>query len=146
MADKINDLTAASAITESQQLEADTSGTTAEKLTIAQVRKYIINRIIVTDATTARTLALTDVGKYIRFTSGSAIALTVPANATIAFTAGDEIEIQQIGAGVITVTAAGGVTLKSLSSYITSAGAGAYLRLKYVGSDTWDLIGDLTSA
>ena len=146
MADKINDLTAASAITESQQIEADTSGSTAEKLTVAQIRKYILNKIIVSTASTARSFALSDVSKYVRFTAGTAIVATIPANATVALTAGDEIEIQQSGAGQITITPAGGVTVSALDGNLVSAGTGALVRIKYIAADVWDVMGDLVNA
>jgi len=146
MADKINDLTAASAITESQQIEADTSGSTAEKLTIAQLRKYILNKIIVSTASTARSFALSDVSKYVRFTAGTAITATIPANATTAFTAGDEIEIQQSGVGQITITPADGVTVSALDGNLVSAGTGALIRIKYIAADVWDVMGDLVNA
>ena len=81
-----------------------------------------------------------------RFTAGTAIVATIPANATVAFTAGDEIEIQQSGAGQITITPAGGVTVSALDGNLVSAGTGALVRIKYIAADVWDVMGDLVNA
>jgi hypothetical protein len=93
---------------------------------------------------TTYTLVLTDQGKVIECNNGSAITLTVPTNASVAFPTGTVIEVYQQGAGQITVAAAGGVTLR--------APGGAKTRVQYStvslrkrASDEWVLTGDSTS-
>jgi len=61
MGTKINDLSAASAVTESMQLETDTGGTTAEKVTGAQIKTYITSsENTYTAAQQVGTVTLTD--------------------------------------------------------------------------------------
>ena len=98
---------------------------------------------IVTESTTARTLGITDKGKYIRCTSGSATTITVPANATTAFPTGTRIEIIQAGAGEVTIAAAGGVTINSVSSWKDAVAQYSAMVLTKVDTNTWDLVGDI---
>lgn len=96
-----------------------------------------------TESTTARTLALTDAGKYVRCTNGSATTVTVPPNASVAFNAGDTIIVMQAGAGQVTLSPGAGVTLNHRSS-LTTKGQFSPLSLIYVGGDVWDVAGDET--
>jgi len=97
---------------------------------------------IVTDATTARTLALTDAYKYIRMTSASANAVTVPLNATVAFPIGTEVTIMQAGAGQTSVAATGGVTINAIGLSVSAQYRA--VTLKKVATNEWDLIGALS--
>ena len=92
---------------------------------------------------TTYTLVLTDNGRLVTLSNASAITLTVPTNASVAFATGAVINIQQIGAGQVTVAGAGGVTV---------TGTGTKLRTQYsaaalvkTGTDSWTLIGDLSA-
>lgn len=99
---------------------------------------------ITTDATTARTLAITDANDYIRFTSSSDTILTVPLNSAVAFDIGTKIDIFRAGAGNLTVAATGGVTInKAEGLKIAAQYKGASL-IK-VGTDEWDLIGAIAA-
>lgn len=100
---------------------------------------------LVTDATTTRTLALSDNGSYIRFTSGSATTCTVPLNSSVAFPTGSEIVLFQGGAGQVTIAATGGVTINSKDGNLNLTGQYSSATLKKVSTDTWDLIGDLSA-
>jgi hypothetical protein len=106
MADqKISQLTAVTtplALTE--ELPAVQSATT-KKVTVQQM----LTGVIVTDATTSRTLSATDNGKIIYCTSASAVTITCAAS----LGAGFNVTIIQGGAGKVTV-AAGGQTLSVL--------------------------------
>lgn len=94
---------------------------------------------IVTDATTARTIGLSDAGKYIRFTNAGAITLTIPTNAVTAFPVGTEIVVRRhTGAGAITLSNAG-VTVNNSALAPTIAAEGNFA-LKKVATDTWDVI------
>ena len=97
---------------------------------------------IVTDATTARTLAVADLDKYIRFTNAGAVTVTVPDNAAEAFAVNSEIHLRATTDGTVTIAAAGGVTINvAASGGLVLAEAGATATLKKVGTDEWDLFG-----
>ena len=99
---------------------------------------------VVTDATTARTLALGDYNAWIRFTSASAVTLTIPLNATVAWGINRAVEGVQAAAGQVTFTAAGGVTLNVPTGYNAKTRAqGSSWGLIKVATDAWDLVGDL---
>lgn len=100
---------------------------------------------IVTEAGTTKTFALTDIGAYVRTTSGSAVTITVPANSSVAFPTGTEIVVFQAGAGQVTFAAAGGVTINSKDSNLKITGQYSSATLKKVATDEWDLIGDLSA-
>ena len=121
MADqKISQLTAVTtplALTE--ELPAVQSATT-KKVTVQQM----LTGVIVTDATTSRTLSATDNGKIIYCTSASAVTITCAAS----LGAGFNVTIIQGGAGKVTV-AAGGQTLVSYSSLFSTMGQYAVISL-----------------
>lgn len=89
---------------------------------------------------TTYTLVLGDKGQCVNCSNASAIAVTVPTNASVAFSVGDVIYIRQGGAGAVTVSGAGGVTLQYPYSNITGAQY-AWLAITYKGSDVWALSG-----
>lgn len=88
------------------------------------------------------TLALTDAGSYIRFNSTGNLAVTVPANATVAFPVDTEIMLVRAGSSVtLTVTEAGGVTVNSTGTLVfSSVGEIVAGTLKKVATNEWDLI------
>ena len=92
-------------------------------------------------STTGRTLALSDAGKYVRMTNGSANTVTVPTNASVAFEVGTEVHVIQIGAGQTSFVAAGGVTINAAALAIQARYKAA--TLKKVGTNEWDLLGAL---
>ena len=93
---------------------------------------------------TTYTIAATDAGKLVTFQNASPITVTVPTNASVPITTGSIIEIQQTGAGQVTVTGAGGVTITSTPGLNLRAQYSAASLIK-VASDSWTLIGDLTT-
>ena len=98
-----------------------------------------------TDSTTARTLALTDQFKSLKFTSASATTVTVPTNASVAFPTGSYVELYQFGAGQVTVSPDSGVTIRSTDSQTklrTQYSAGVLIK---VDTNEWLLTGDLTA-
>jgi hypothetical protein len=135
MADKkISQLTAVTtplALTE--ELPAVQSATT-KKVTVQQM----LTGVIVTEATTARTLGATDNGKIIYCTSGSAVTITCAA----ALGAGFNVTIIQGGAGKVTV-AAGGQTLVSYSSLFSTMGQYAVISLICPVANTFVAAGNL---
>jgi|SRR5580765_2742613 len=97
----------------------------------------------ITVSATARTLAASDLGKLIQFTSASAVTLTIPADATVNFPIGrTAIPFQQAGAGKITVVAAAGVTLNAASGLVHSNAQYSILQLIKMAANNWTLIGD----
>jgi len=93
---------------------------------------------------TTRTLALTDAWNYVRPGTTSAITLTVPANASVAFGIGTEITVRALGN--ITLAAASGVTLNAPSGGTLSMTARMTITLKKVATDVWDVIGQTVAA
>ena len=93
--------------------------------------------------TAAYTLALTDAGKLVEVNSASAVTVTVPDNATVAFEIGTEIIIQQEGAGQVSIAGATGVTINSAGGLLNLASQYSAATLIKKATDTWLLVGDL---
>jgi hypothetical protein len=116
-----------------EELPAVQSSTT-KKVTLSQV----LTGVIVTEATTARTLSATDNGKIIYCTNGSAVTVTCAAG----LGAGFNCTIIQGGAGKVTV-AAGGQTLVSYSSLFSTMGQYAVISLIAPVANTFVAAGNL---
>jgi hypothetical protein len=97
---------------------------------------------VVTTAATSGAFGLTNENQLSVFTAPTAITLTMPANATVAFAIGARLDIAQTGAGRITVAPAGGVTITGTPS-LTLRAAGSVASLVKIGTDAWLLTGDL---
>lgn len=91
---------------------------------------------------TAYTLILEDEGFVIRFTSGSAVTVTVPAESTVNFSIGTIVHLHREGAGTLTVTNAGGVTIQASASQAARAQFSTLSLIK-IGADLWKLLGDM---
>ena len=89
---------------------------------------------------TTYTLALTDVAKVVSLTNGSAITLTVPTNASVAFPTGTQILLYQGGAGQVTVSSS--ATIRSQGSKLKMNGQYSVAGLLKVGTDEWVLFGN----
>lgn len=139
---KISDLLSAGSLDGLEVLPL-VQGAATKKATTKDVAKFGYQDVV-TEATAARTLSLSDRGSYIRFTNTLPIVLTVPANSTAAFGIGESLNGIQAAAGQITITGAGGVTInKPADCYAKTRVSGSPWCLVKVASDTWDLIGDL---
>jgi hypothetical protein len=75
-------------------------------------------------------------------TSATAVNLTVPTNASVAFPVGTIIQIRQAGAGQVTVVASGGVTVNTAET-LKLRKQGSTAALVKVDTNAWDLTGDL---
>lgn len=95
--------------------------------------------------TASYTLVLTDNGKYVRMNSGSALNLTVPPNASVAFPTGSQIVIRNTGAGQVAVVAGAAVTINTSQTLLLRAQHSSATLVK-VGTNEWDLAGDLEAA
>lgn len=100
-------------------------------------------------AATAQTddygLLLADAGTCVEMNKGSAVTLTVPANADIAFPTGTVIEIFQLGAGQVTVAAAVGVTIRSSGDKLKLTGQYSGASLRKRATNEWVLVGDIAT-
>jgi hypothetical protein len=90
---------------------------------------------------TTYTLVLTDAHKLVTLSNASAISLTVPTNASVAFDIGDQVNLLQLGAGQVTVGGAG-VTLRSQGSKLKLNGQYSTATLVKIGTDEWVLLGN----
>ncbi len=57
------------------------------------------------------TLVLLDAGKTVTMTKGTAVTLTVPTNASVAFPVGTQIKVENLGAGLLTIAGAAPPTI-----------------------------------
>lgn len=93
----------------------------------------------------SKTFAITDLGAWIRFTSASAVAVTIPTNASVAFPIGTCLNGIQAAAGQLTFGGTG-VTINFPTGYgLKTRAQGSSWGLVKVATDTWDLVGDLTA-
>lgn len=99
-----------------------------------------------TQAGTAYTAALTDVGKLINFTSnGSAIVFTIPAATAVAFAVGDQINIYQGGSAQATITPAATVTVRSSGSKLKTKDQFSVATCIKIDTNEWIALGNLAS-
>ena len=92
---------------------------------------------IATVTGTTHTLAVADSAKYHRFTSNSAITITVPTNATAAIPIGSEYFIRRAGTGAITLSK---VDVTVNNDDIANLATGKVCCLKKIDTNTWDYI------
>lgn len=89
------------------------------------------------------TLVLSDSGKVIEMNNASALTLTVPTNASVAFELGTVIEVWQQGAGQITVAGAG-VTFRNPSTGgLKTASQYSSISLRKRATDEWAVEGGI---
>jgi len=93
---------------------------------------------------TTYTLAATDAGGLVTAANASAITVTVPTNAAVAFAIGTQIGVLQTGAGQVTFVGAAGVTVNSFNSALKMVGNGGLAVLVKTGTNTWQAAGALT--
>ena len=96
-----------------------------------------------TQSGTAITAALTDVGKLINFTSGTAVAFTIPAESSVAFAVGDQINIYQGGSANATITPAATVTIRSSGAKLTTNDQFSVATCIKIDTDEWIALGNL---
>jgi hypothetical protein len=98
-------------------------------------------------AGTTYTFVLGDAEAMVEFTSGSAVTVTVPPNASVAFPIGTVLHVAQDGAGQVTIAPGAGVTIKKHDAFASAlAGQHAIASLAKVGTNTWRLFGHLETA
>jgi len=97
---------------------------------------------VITEATTARSLALTDIGGYIRLTNAASCTITLPTNATVAWASETEpptIYFRVAAAGIPTLSNAG-VTVNDTLGVVAALEEGSTFALQWVATDVWDII------
>jgi len=96
---------------------------------------------------TTYTLVLGDAAKTVTLTNASAITLSVPTNASVAFAVGTQILLYQGGAGQVTVSAVtpGTTSIRSNGSKTKINGQYGVVCLMKLATDEWVLFGN-TSA
>ena len=107
----------------------------------ATIGTSIINLALNAQTGTTYTPVLADNGKLVTLSNASAITLTVPTNASVAYPTGAQINIQAIDAGQVTVVGDTGVTVNGTGTKLRTQWSAA--TLVKLGTDSWTLIGDL---
>jgi hypothetical protein len=107
----------------------------------ATIGTSIINLTLNAQTGTTYTPVLADNGKLVTLSNASAITLTVPLNASVAYATGAQINIQAIGAGQVTVVGDTGVTVNGTGTKLRTQWSAA--TIVKTATDTWTLIGDL---
>lgn len=92
---------------------------------------------------TAKTLALTDIHKIVDCTSASAVTITIPEQASVAWPADAEIHVRMSGAGQVSIAVGSGVTIPPLAGPVLLAGQGAIVALKRRSADVWAVVGTI---
>src|SRR5690606_4665857 len=87
--------------------------------------------------TGAYTLALTDANKAVEVDSASAVNLTIPTDASVAFPVGTVIEVDQMGAGKVSIVGASGVTIQSAVTPPTTRTRYSAVVLRKRGANLW---------
>jgi len=86
---------------------------------------------------TTYTAALLDAGKTVTLSNASAVTLTIPAQATVAWVANTQLNFLNIGAGTVTITPAATVTINGTTLTLTTSQGGSLVR---TASNTWTFI------
>ena len=103
--------------------------------------------ITVVNLTSNYTMVAANAQSYLRFAGTEQQICTVPSNASVAFPIGTQINLRQANTGVIVVAGASGVTVNFAADFLAqSRTKGSSIALIKVGTDEWDLMGDLEIA
>jgi len=96
---------------------------------------------------TTYTSVLTDAGKIITTSNGSAITFTIPPNSSVAYPIGSSLTVISIGAGLTTFAQGSGVTIASTGATATAP----IMRIQHssataikIGTDLWQVVGDIS--
>ena len=100
--------------------------------------------IIGNRVTDSYTLVMADAGKEVEANKATAIVITVPLNATVAFPVGTVISVLWYGVGATSIAAAGGVTINKVSTTLNLSVRYATVLLRKTGTNEWNLSGSLT--
>lgn len=138
------DINTAAAITYSKLslantiVNADISTTAA--IDLAKIADIATNA----QAGTSYTLVLADKNKVVELNNAAAIALSVPADNTVAYATGTQITLLQTGAGQVTIAGVAGVTVNANPGLKLRAQWSSVTLLKRA-ANTWVAMGDLSA-
>lgn len=121
--------------------------TTAQTLTNKSLTTPKINLGINTQTGTTYTTVIDDNGKLVTLSNASAIAVTIPLNASVAYPVGAQLNLAQTGAGQVTVAGDSGVTVVSTGATAATPKTRAqYSTLTCVqtSTDNWLVMGDIS--
>lgn len=91
------------------------------------------------------TIALSDAGNTITMSAITDKIITVPANSAVPFPLGTRLDVLRLGTGEVSFVADSGVILNSKNSNKKIAAQYSGASLVKIDTNTWTLIGDLTS-
>lgn len=91
-----------------------------------------------TQTGTTYTTILSDAGRVVRCTNASAVVVTIPTNATVAYAEDTVISVYSAGAGGVTIAPAGGVTIRNNGTPLVQYGEAS---LRKDGTDEWVRLG-----
>ena len=83
------------------------------------------------------TAALLDAGKTVTLSNASAVTLTIPAQASVAWAANTQLNFLNLGAGTVTITPAADVTINGEPLTLATSKGGSLVR---TASNTWTFI------
>jgi len=93
---------------------------------------------------TTYSLVLSDQGGLVTSANASAVTLTVPTNASVAFPVGTQIGLLALGVGQVTVAGASGVTVQATPGLKIRARYSLAVLIK-IATNEWVLAGDLSA-
>lgn len=119
-----------------------TQGGITCKTTTQALTNIPSSAVVTTQAGTAYTLALSDQLTVIEFLANTAVTVTVPLNASVAFPIGTVIDLLQYGAGTLTINpATSGVLLRSANG-LRSRAEFSIIAIRKRATDEWVIAGD----
>lgn len=122
-----------------RSIAANTAAATCASIAAADISNaagYIRYAGVNTQSGTSYTPVLGDAGYDLSFTSSSAIAVTIPTHASVAYNIGTWFKICWDGTGAVTVSPAGGVTIHAANGASPTAQYNCR-GYEYVASDVW---------
>jgi hypothetical protein len=123
-----------------------TTGTTTVRNALTVTGATVLGPAVITQQSSAYTLALTDAGDIVEMTNATDVNVTVPPEASVNFPVGTQIVVARNGAGKIQFVAGVGVTLRSDASkqFISTQYSAATLVKR--GADEWYIFGNLAAS
>jgi hypothetical protein len=91
----------------------------------------------------SKTLVKGDRGKLLKCSSGTAITITIPTNASVALPVDSEIVVVRYGTGTVTISPSSGVTLYSSGGKVSINAQYEAVTLKKMATNEWLLLGSL---
>jgi hypothetical protein len=123
-----------------------TTGTTTVRNALTVTGATVLGPAVITQQSSAYTLALTDAGDIVEMTNATDVNVTVPPESSVNFPTGTQIVVVRNGAGKIQFAAGAGVTLRSDASkqFISTQYSAATLVKR--GADEWYIFGNLAAS